>query len=234
MQSTEQHTDLESWREVHKTLTEAVIVGMEAVAAAKAQRRYWLEDICASLTAEGKLTPTAVWKKATKKGGPKRKAAKAVSKRKKSDDTETDEEVAPAKKAKAARKPKKTGPKKIKLKLKGPKPAVVQQVEDDEDEDMAVSTEPAYSMHEHEAAAALQAVSSAGDMSHIPEELRAFMAPQEYANSALEPQMTHMAHTTNPYAAKGLHPYDDDDDEEDDGDDDDDDDDDDDQDGYEH
>lgn len=213
--------DLESWREVHKALTEAVIVGKEAVAAATAQRRYWLEEICASLTSEGKLAPNAVWKKATKKGGPKRKAPKAVSKRKKSEDTETDEEVAPAKKAKVARKPKKVAPKKVKLKLKARKPAV--EIEEEDDEDAATASVSAYSTHEHEAAAALSAVANTGDMSHIPEELRAFMAPQEYASSMAEPDMSHMAHETNPYAAKGLRPYDDDEDDDEDDDDDDDD-----------
>jgi hypothetical protein len=240
MQDTESEMDLESWREVHKALTESVIVGKEAVAAAKAQRRYWLEEIVASLGPEGKLTPNAVWKKATKKGGPKRKTTKAVSKRKKSDDTETEDEATSAKKAKVARKNKKAGPKKIKLKLKGPKAAKAPKatIPVEEDEDVSMAQASAYSSNEQEAAAALQAVASTNsDMSHIPDVLRAFMAPQEYAIAAPDPPTAQMTNQINPYAAKGLHPFiedddddDDDDEEENDDDEEDDDDDDDDED----
>ena len=39
------NNELESWREVHGLLTKAVLVAREAVAARKAQRRFWLEEI---------------------------------------------------------------------------------------------------------------------------------------------------------------------------------------------
>ena len=39
------NNELESWREVHGLLIKAVLVAREAVAAKKAQRRFWLEEI---------------------------------------------------------------------------------------------------------------------------------------------------------------------------------------------
>jgi hypothetical protein len=216
METTESQSEMESWREAHKTLTEAVIVAKEAVTAAKAQRRYWLEEIAANLTAEGKLTSSSVWKKPTKaKGGLKRKSnLPKASKRKKSDDTETDEEEVPAvKKKKIVRaKTKKTLPKKLKLKLS--KPKVVDQDEDDDDMDESQSQSSAlevsgYSAHEQEAAAALLSGASGGDMSHIPEELRAFMAPLDAAASVPE-LAAPMHYTINPYGGKRLRTDDDD------------------------
>jgi hypothetical protein len=55
--------ELDSWRQVHEQLTNAVIIAKEAVAAKKLQRRFWLEEICANLTEEGKLTSNSVWKR---------------------------------------------------------------------------------------------------------------------------------------------------------------------------
>lgn len=54
-------TELDAWRQVHEQLTNAVIIAKEAVAAKKLQRRFWLEEICANLTEEGKLTTSSVW-----------------------------------------------------------------------------------------------------------------------------------------------------------------------------
>jgi hypothetical protein len=81
-------SELESWRQVHRSLIEAVKVSEEAVAAQKAQRRYWLEEICANLDEEGMHQPTSVWKRpqvTIKKQPPKRTSSKPlVAKRKKS------------------------------------------------------------------------------------------------------------------------------------------------------
>jgi hypothetical protein len=81
-------SELESWRQVHGSLIEAVKVAEEAVAAQKAQRRYWLEEICANLDEEGMHQPTSVWKRpqvTIKKQLPKRISSKPPAvKRKKS------------------------------------------------------------------------------------------------------------------------------------------------------
>jgi hypothetical protein len=57
----ESQVEVEAWKQVHEHLTNAVIVAKEAVAAKKAQRRFWMEEICANLTPEGKLTVNSVW-----------------------------------------------------------------------------------------------------------------------------------------------------------------------------
>lgn len=124
-------SELEAWREVHRHVTHAVLVAKEAVAVAKAQRRYWMEEICANLTPEGKLTATSVWKKPTETPSPRKKT---TAKRKqpqpqqlperprKTEDT--DDEEPPAEKLKTKRKkkmddePKK---KRIRLSLKNQK-----------------------------------------------------------------------------------------------------------------
>ena len=181
-------SELEAWREVHQKLTEAVLVGKEAVTAAKAQRRYWLEEIAANLTTDGKLTATSVWKKPSKvKALVKRRSLpKAVTKRKKSDDTETDEEEPlPKKKKTVIPKSKKLPAKKLKLslsQLKFHSPNDDEEDDDSDDEenvdDESVSSPleaSGYSTQEQEAAAGLLA-GTGGDMSHIPEELRPFMA----------------------------------------------------------
>mmetsp|Transcript_780 Transcript_780/g.1203 ORF Transcript_780/g.1203 Transcript_780/m.1203 type:complete len:218 (-) Transcript_780:46-699(-) len=207
-------SDIESWRKVHESLIESIIVAREAVAAAKAQRRYWLEEICANLTPEGKLTSASIWKKPSKKGGGKRKLPK-VTRRKKSDDTETDEEEPTKKKPKVARPKKKKKvtlpPKKMHLKLKLSKQESDDDEEDDDEtEDAATfsntNQQPAeYSVHEQEAAVALSAVGT--DMSHIPEELRPFMAAQEFGNRSPE-------RTFNAFGGKEMRYEDEGDDEE--------------------
>jgi hypothetical protein len=64
-------TPLEAWRQVHAQLLRAVTMAREAVAAKKAQRRFWMEEICANLTEEGSLTSSSVWKRPV----PSRKAS---------------------------------------------------------------------------------------------------------------------------------------------------------------
>lgn len=74
--------ELQAWREAHEHLSKAVLVAKEAVEVAKAQRRYWLEEICANLTHDGRLVNTSVWKKATKttrKAPAKRKSGENAS-----------------------------------------------------------------------------------------------------------------------------------------------------------
>lgn len=74
--------ELQAWREVHDRLTKAILVAKEAVAVAKAQRRYYLEEHCANVTPEGKLVNTSAWKKSgktTRKPAAKRKVAAADS-----------------------------------------------------------------------------------------------------------------------------------------------------------
>jgi hypothetical protein len=107
-----------------------VLVAKEAVAVAKAQRRYWMEEICANLTPEGKLTATSVWKKPTetpssrKKTTTKRKQQQQQLPERPRKTEDTDDEEAPAKKLKTKRKkkmddePKK---KRIRLSLKNQK-----------------------------------------------------------------------------------------------------------------
>lgn len=232
METIESQSELTAWREVHKRLTEAVIIAKEAVAAAKAQRRYWLEEIAANLTTEGKLTATSVWKKPTKvKIVNKRKSLpKAISKRKKSDDTETDEDEPPTKKKKVVRaKVKKVQPKRLKLSLSQARARDPDDDDDDDDDDIDESTGNAlevavYSTHEQDAVAALlSGGSNGGDMSHIPEELRPFMASLDTGISVEAPLNPVHNHVMNPYGGKRLRSYDDDDDDDEDDDDDDDD-----------
>ena len=45
-----QQSQLEAWKEVHASLTKAVLVAREAIASKKLQRRFWLETICANLS----------------------------------------------------------------------------------------------------------------------------------------------------------------------------------------
>ena len=81
----EEDGDLDSWREVHRTLIEAVKVAEEAVASQKAQRRYWLEELCANLDDEGMHQPTSVWKRpaTVKKLNTKRTTAKSSATKRK-------------------------------------------------------------------------------------------------------------------------------------------------------
>ena len=71
---------MEAWRQVHRHLVRAVAIGREAVAAKKAQRRFWMEEICANLTEEGNLTQTSVWKRPEKKEASAKKTTPAKAK----------------------------------------------------------------------------------------------------------------------------------------------------------
>lgn len=111
---------IKSWREVHKLLSQAVLVAKEAVDAAKAQRRYWMEEICANLTTEGTLVSASVWKKPI---APKKVVKKRIFKTKnKLEERPSSSKDAVTKKSKAAPKraavKEERGPPKKKLKLK--------------------------------------------------------------------------------------------------------------------
>jgi hypothetical protein len=222
--------DIHAWREIHQRLTEAVLVAKEAVAAARSQRRYWLEEISANLTPEGKLSGTSLWKKAIKAKSSATGKRKSLPKR--SDDTETDDDDVPiAKLARAAT----TITKKLQPTLLPFQRTFSQQSheddddreeedEDDEEEDEAntstgsvLDTLGGYTKSEEIAATALLA--NQIDMSHIPEELRPFMASMDVGIS-LPATVNHVSRSTMPsYGGKSLRPYDDDDDEDDDDDD---------------
>ena len=100
--------ELDAWRQVHSHLTKAVAVAREAVAARKIQRRFWLEEICANLTEEGKLTQSSVWKKPVQ---PRKTAAKKSAKQK--------ETTPKRRKKKADPKPKKPKKKRSKSQKRG-------------------------------------------------------------------------------------------------------------------
>jgi hypothetical protein len=118
-------SELDAWKEVHATLTEAVKRAQDAVHAQKAQRRFWMEEICANLTGEGKLKPTSVWKRPVvqKKSAVKKPTVPktAGTKRKKKD---PDTSAKPAKKPRKKKAANNEGesdapkPKKIKISLK--------------------------------------------------------------------------------------------------------------------
>ena len=55
--------ELEAWKQIHQHLKKAILIAQEAVRAKKMQRRYWMEEICANLTEEGKLISTSVWQR---------------------------------------------------------------------------------------------------------------------------------------------------------------------------
>lgn len=97
--------DIDTWKQLHKKLLEAVLVAREAVAAQKAQKRFWLEELAANLTEDGKLTATSVWKRPSRKILTKKKPKSSKRKR------ETDGNTKPPKKQK---KPKAAKPKKKK------------------------------------------------------------------------------------------------------------------------
>jgi len=96
--------ELEAWKEVHDSLTAAVQISLEAVAALKAQHRYWLEEICANLTDEGKLQASSVWlrpvppKKTKGKSGKANAAGGSKRKKKATGDSGNKEQNKPAKK----------------------------------------------------------------------------------------------------------------------------------------
>lgn len=87
---------VESWRQVHSHLVEAVQVARAAVAAKRAQRRFWLEEICGNLSESGKLLPTSVWKRPI---APKKTPAKKAAAAKKRKTKATEKPRKPRKKA---------------------------------------------------------------------------------------------------------------------------------------
>jgi hypothetical protein len=136
-------TELDAWKQVHATLTEAVKRAQEAVSVRKSQRRFWMEEICSNMTDDGKQKTSSVWKRPVGQKKPARRgpAAKvAGTKRKKKDLTGG----SPDKATKKPRKKKEDGdpdaPKskkiKISLKKKGPVDSFLPQAaaEDDESE----------------------------------------------------------------------------------------------------
>lgn len=143
--------ELDAWKEVHATLTEAVKRAQDAVHAQKNQRRFWLEEICANLTGEGKLKPTSVWKRPVvqKKSAVKKPSVPktAGAKRKKKD---PDTNLKPAKKPRKKKAANNEGepdapkPKKIKISLKkkaAVPEAFLRQPEEDLDESETYSND---------------------------------------------------------------------------------------------
>lgn len=55
--------DLEAWKEVHEHLLVAVQKAQQSIAAQKAQRRYWLEEIAWNLNDNGSLTNASRWRR---------------------------------------------------------------------------------------------------------------------------------------------------------------------------
>lgn len=53
---------IDAWREVHRHLTLAISAAQDGIVAEKSKRRFLLEEICANVTAEGKLTQNSSWK----------------------------------------------------------------------------------------------------------------------------------------------------------------------------
>jgi hypothetical protein len=122
-QNPHRSTDLlDAWRQINDHLTSAVLISKEAVAAKKLQRRFWMEELCANLTEEGKSTYKSAWKRPvpSKKTAPKKTVTK---KRKKA---EPKPKKMTAKKKKTEKKERTNGdgklvaPKKLTLKLKKP------------------------------------------------------------------------------------------------------------------
>lgn len=114
--------ELDAWRQVHSHLTKAVAVAREAVAARKIQRRFWLEEICANLTEEGKLTQSSVWKKPVQ---PRKTAAKKSAKQKETTPKRRKKKADPKPKKPKKKKKEEEGDeeapkKKIRLQLKKP------------------------------------------------------------------------------------------------------------------
>jgi hypothetical protein len=116
------------WLEAHRLLSQAVLVANEAVDAARAQRRYWMEEICANVTADGTLISTSGWKIPT---APKKMVTKKPRIR----------QEPTAKKPTIVRRKKKDDPnseppkKKFKLKMTAAPPPPPNDEEDEEDED---------------------------------------------------------------------------------------------------
>lgn len=64
METKKKNNEIETWRGVHRALIQAVKCAEEAIAAQRAQKRYWLEEICANLDDDGGHQVTSVWKRA--------------------------------------------------------------------------------------------------------------------------------------------------------------------------
>lgn len=65
--------DVESWRQVHHTLILAVQKAERAVAVQKAQRRYWLEEICGNVKDDGSLVYSSIWNRPIPLSGSKKR-----------------------------------------------------------------------------------------------------------------------------------------------------------------
>jgi outer membrane biosynthesis protein TonB len=125
-QNPHRSTDLlDAWRQINGHLTSAVLISKEAVAAKKLQRRFWMEEICANVTEEGKLTYKSVWKRPVPSKKIAAAAKKTVTKKRKK--AEPKSKKMTAKKKKTEKKQEQTNedskvvaPKKLTLKLKKP------------------------------------------------------------------------------------------------------------------
>jgi hypothetical protein len=115
---------LDAWRQINGHLTSAVLISKEAVAAKKLQRRFWMEELCANLTEDGKLTYKSVWKRPV----PSKKTAikKTVTKKRKKAEPKPKKMAAKKKKTEKQEQTNEDGkvvvvaPKKLTLKLKKP------------------------------------------------------------------------------------------------------------------
>lgn len=110
---------LEYWKEVHQQLINAVLISKDAIAVQKAQRRYWLAEINANLTPEGKLTNNSVWKRPSRRGkrgstaGSATTTVKGGTKRKKKETVSNAGEKPAVKKRKYTRRKKQTEEEKL-------------------------------------------------------------------------------------------------------------------------
>jgi hypothetical protein len=134
-------SELDAWKEVHATLTEAVKRAQDAVNAQKAQRRFWLEEICTNLTGEGKLKAT-VWNRPVvqkKTAAKKPSVPKTAGTKRKKKDPDTKPAKKPRKKKAANDDGEVDAPKTKKIKISAKKKAAVpeaflRQPEEDLDE----------------------------------------------------------------------------------------------------
>uniref|UniRef100_A0A7S1UR26 Uncharacterized protein n=1 Tax=Grammatophora oceanica TaxID=210454 RepID=A0A7S1UR26_9STRA len=123
--------DLAAWREAHIHLQQAVLVAREGLSVARAQRRYWLQEIAANIAVSGKLVPSSSWRKShsfSKKPTNKRKTPPSTKPtklplptnnavQKTEDDTETEDEDENQKNPRASKPSSMPPKKKLKLKL---------------------------------------------------------------------------------------------------------------------
>lgn len=131
-------TDLEAWKQVHSTLTEAVQRAQEAVNIRKAQRRFWMEEICSNMTVEGKLKSSSVWKRplVLKKTAKRSVAAKPAGTKRKKKDPNDPKQKKPRKKKSSTDDGDPDAPrsKKIKIGMKKKTDSFFPQPEEDESE----------------------------------------------------------------------------------------------------